>query len=195
MAEKHQAALVKYAVFVGLTPLIPLPFLDDLTQRYFERRLIGRLLREHQASPTDEHIDALAAPPPSPHGAVLGCLLTALLYPIKKLFRKLFFFLEIKRALDLVSTTYSLGYALDHALGEGLYSAGGSRPPAELRQAIERVLSRVGTSPINLAVRGAFLASRGAIRASVERSLLAVPRAHFERLEAEIQAELAARPR
>jgi hypothetical protein len=231
MASKHQTALVKYAVLVGLTPLIPLPFLDDLAQQHFERRLIARLLREHQIPPDDDHASALAAPLPSPHGAVLGCLLTLVLYPLKKLFRKLFFFLEIKRAIDLVSTTYSLGYALDHVLGAGLYVPGGPLAPVELRGALERALARVGTSPIEMAVRSALVASRGALQAaadallallkgvasrrpseaqirdavrpleeasgpldsvnaSVERSLLGVPRAHFARLEAAIEGEL-----
>jgi len=159
MAEEknpNQQIFLKYAILVGLTPLIPLPLLDDLAQLYFERRMVDRLARAHQLALTPEQVDALSSPPADPAGCVKGCLVTLLIYPLKKLLRKVFFFLEIKRTIDLVATTYARGHVLDRVMTRGLCAPAGPHEPAAVREATEQALVRVGTSPITLAVRRAF---------------------------------------
>jgi hypothetical protein len=170
-----QQILLKYAILVGMTPLIPLPFLDDIAQSYFERRMIERLAGAHRLALTPAQLDELGTQPDAA-GCVKGCLLNLLLYPIKKLLRKIFFFLEIKRTIDLVATTYAKGHVLDRVLARGLCAPAGPHPPAQVRGAAERALARVGTSPIELAVRHTFSSSTALIRGLVDQLFAALRR-------------------
>lgn len=155
-ATGSERILIRYAVLVGLTPLIPVPLLDDIAQGYFERRMIEKLALARQMPLSTEQLDALASPPQTLGGRVWGCLTTLVLYPISKLLRKIFFFLEIKRALDLVAATYVRGHLLDRAFGRRVLAPAGAHAPGDVRAATERAISRVGTSPIGLALRGSF---------------------------------------
>jgi hypothetical protein len=85
----------------------------------------------------------------------------AIVYPLKKLFRKIFYFLEWKRAVDTASGTYHFGLLLGCALDGGFLEGEGRAP--RVRAAIETVLARRGTSPIDNAVREAFRRSKGAL--------------------------------
>src|ERR671912_751047 len=99
-----QRGLVTHAIFVGLTPLIPVPVVDDLAQAYFRRRLVRTLAASHGRTLSAEELDALTSEPGG--GCLRGCAVQVVLYPLKKIFRKIFFFLEWKRAADLTSQTY-----------------------------------------------------------------------------------------
>ena len=57
----NQRSLVTYAIFVGLTPLIPVPFVDDLAQSYFRRRLVRMLAASHGHALGPDDLDALVA--------------------------------------------------------------------------------------------------------------------------------------
>src|ERR671932_759823 len=85
-----QRSLVTHAVLAGLTPLIPVPVLDDLAKNYFRKRLVRQLAAANGRELGDRDADALAAE--RERGCVSGCLLTALVYPLKSVFRKLFYF-------------------------------------------------------------------------------------------------------
>jgi hypothetical protein len=159
----RQTILLKYAILVGMTPLIPLPLLDDLAQGYFERRMFERLVASHQITMTEAQIDGLGAPA-DPAGCVKGCFTALLLYPLKKILRKIFFFLEIKRTVDLIASTYARGMLLDRMLQRRLCAPAGPHEPARIRQATDQALQRVGTSPIELAVRHSFHGSTELIR-------------------------------
>lgn len=173
--QAPERILIKYAALVGLTPLIPLPLLDDLAQGYFERRMIEKLAAAHQLALTSEQLDALASPPTTFGGWLKGCLTTAVLYPISKLLRKIFFFLEIKRALDLVAVTYVRGHLLDRTMRRALLAPAGPHTPDAVRDATEQAITRVGTSPIGLALRGSFRDS-GALVARLAEQMFAALR-------------------
>jgi hypothetical protein len=173
----RQGMLVTYAVLVGLTPLVPLPLLDDIAQRYLERRLAEKLASAHGLALQPAEVSALAIAPPSTRGALFGCLTTLVLYPIKKIFRKVFFFLEIKRTVDLVTGVYAGGYVLDQVLEAGLCAPQGKKSAAEVRAAVDRAIATVGTTPIRLAVSAALGSSKAALKAAA-----AVLRGLLERL-------------
>ena len=103
-----------HAVLTGLTPLIPVPLVDDLVKSYFRKRLVRSLGSSAGRLLSEEEVDALAAE--SGGGCLGGCLTTVLVYPLKAVFRKLFYFLEWKRAADVTSRTYHFGYLVGHAL-------------------------------------------------------------------------------
>ena len=167
----NQKQIITHAVLAGLTPLIPIPFVDDMVKTYFQRRLVRNLIASQGQSLSDKDIKTLAD---DRGGCLLGCIGSVLLYPAKKIFRKIFFFLEWKRAVDIVSHLYYHGYLLDHAFENRWIAPAGSRPALEVRNAIDAVLKQVNTSLIERAVWGTFNQSKSALKASarlLQRSL------------------------
>jgi hypothetical protein len=150
-----------YAVLCGLTPLVPVPFLDDLVRGYFRRRLVRELAtaRGQTLSPAD--LWALTAEPEK--GCLSGCLLWPFVYLLKRLFRKIFYFLEWKRAVDIASDTYHFGSLVDHAFERGWLAPAGPYDAARIRAGIEAVLAQQSTRPVETAFRETFRRSKGAL--------------------------------
>ena len=161
-AQQH--VLITHAVLTGLTPLIPVPLVDDLVKNYFRKRLVRRLAAASGRALSDEELDALASEREG--GCLRGCVVTVLIYPLKAVFRKIFYFLEWKRAADLTSRTYHFGYLVGHALRQrsgapSLLDAHGARAVSE---AIEAVCREAPIKPIEAAVGGTFRKSKGVLR-------------------------------
>ena len=152
-----QTTILTHAVMVGVTPLIPIPFLDDAVKIYLLRRLVRTIGTARGVTLDDEAVKALADDPGG--GCLLGCLGTVLFYPIKKIFRKIFFLLEWKRAVDLVSATYHRAILVDHAMAGG----GLVRGPAAVRAAVDTVVRETPTRPVEEAVRTTFRQSKKAL--------------------------------
>ena len=91
----------------------------------------------------------------------MGCLGSLLLYPFKKVLRKIFFLLEWKRAVDTISHTYYYGYLIDAALSEGWMDKHGA---THVRSAIDSVLARTNTSLVTRAVYGVVKRSKGILK-------------------------------
>jgi hypothetical protein len=164
-AGPEQPILLTYAVLVGLTPLIPIPFVDDLARDYFRRRLVADLAALRGVPLQAPVVQGLTA---EPGGCfAVGCLGQALLYPFKLIFRKLFFFLEWKRSLDLTSHTYHYGYLVDCALREGYLGPIAPRATAEVRDAIDAVCRTAPVRPVESAVAGVFRQSRSLLGSAV----------------------------
>ena len=177
MSDSRQRALLAHAILIGLTPLIPVPLADDLAKGHLRRRLVRLLAQAHGLDPGADDVEALAREQDSGGGCLVGCLGQALLYPLKRIFRKIFFFLEWKRAVDLTSYTYHWGYLLDYALGEGLLektptaaSSDAARPSVDdLRAAIERACREAPIKPLERAVGAALRQARGALLSAARR--------------------------
>lgn len=169
----NQRLIITHAVLTGLTPLIPVPIVDDLVKSYFQRRLVRELTRVYANTLTEQEMKTLADDPSS--GCLAGCLGGALLLPFKLIFRKLFFFLEWKRAADTVSRTFHQGYLLDCALKEGWFP--GQRNAFELRAAIDSVCREVGTGPVERAVSLTLSQSKATLKSAanlLKRSLSSI---------------------
>lgn len=163
----NRRGLVTYAVFVGLTPLIPVPLVDDLAQSYFRRRLVRMLAASHGRQLSPEDFEALASERGG-GGCLRGCAVQAVVYPLKKVFRKVFFFLEWKRAADLTSQTYHYGYLLNYALQprEGGGPIISLRGAGEVREAIEAVCREAPIKPVESAVGGTFRQSKRVLQSA-----------------------------
>jgi hypothetical protein len=160
----QQRGLVTHAVLVGLTPLIPVPLLDDLVKNYFRRRMVRALASSAGRALSEKELDALAAE--RERGCLAGCLVAALVYPLKAIFRKVFYFLEWKRAVDLASRTYHYGYLVTYALGPRVNGASaldlyGAKRVNEAAQAACR---EAPVKPVEAAVGGTFRKSRNVLR-------------------------------
>jgi hypothetical protein len=161
-----QPVLVTHAVLTGLTPLIPVPLVDDLVKNYFRKRLVRRLAAGAGRVLSEEELDALASE--SGGGCLGGCVGTVLVYPVKAVFRKIFYFLEWKRAVDLTSRTYHFGYLVGHALrrrdgAPSLLDAHGARA---VNEAIEAVCREAPIKPLESAVGGTFRKSKSVLRSA-----------------------------
>jgi hypothetical protein len=158
----NQKLITTHAVLTGLTPLIPVPIVDDLVKSYFQRRLVRKLARAYSINLSEQDIRMLADDPSS--GCLKGCLAGAFLLPFKLVFRKLFMFLEWKRAVDTVSHTYHHGYLLDCALQQGWFPQ--HRSAVELRAAIDSVLRETGTGPLERAVSLTLRQSKSTLKSA-----------------------------
>lgn len=174
----QQQVLVTHALLTGLTPLIPVPLVDDLVKNYFRKRLVRSLASAAGRALGEEELDALASERGG--GCVRGCVGTVVVYPLKAIFRKIFYFLEWKRAVDLTSRTYHFGYLVNHALrrrggAPSLLDAHGARAVSE---AVEAVCREAPIKPLESAVGGTFRKSKGVLRAAaalLSRSLRRQP--------------------
>lgn len=163
-AQQH--VLVTHAVLTGLTPLIPVPLLDDLVKGYFRKRLVRSLAASAGRTLTDEELNALASE--AEGGCLRGCVGTVLVYPLKAIFRKVFYFLEWKRAVDLTSRTYHFGYLVGHALRrrEGAPSLLDTHGARAVNEAVEAVCREAPIKPLESAVGGTFRKSKGVLRSA-----------------------------
>lgn len=183
-AGGQQRGLVTHAVLVGLTPLIPVPLLDDLVKNYFRRRMVRALAAASGRALSDEDLDALASE--RERGCLTGCLYTVLVYPLKAIFRKVFYFLEIKRAVDLASRTYHFGYVISYALrprehGASTLDLYGAKA---VNEAAQDACRDAPIKPVEAAIGGTFRKSRNVLRGAA--ALLA---SSLRRVSGRAQAE------
>ena len=152
--------LIGHAVLVGLTPLVPVPILDDRLRAYFERRLAREIAALHGVALGEDDLRVVGEGPCQDFWAELRR--GALLFPVRLLLRKVFLVLNVKRASDAASTTYNRGYLLDVAL------AAREHPPhrraEDVRAAIDATLLDTPHSPIETAVRLSFEGSKALLR-------------------------------
>jgi hypothetical protein len=161
-----QRGLVTYAVLTGLTPLIPVPVIDDVVKGYFRRRLVRALAAARGRRLSEAEVSALTEE--GGGGFLRGCVAVALVYPLKKIFRKIFFFLEWKRAADLTSQTYHFGHLVGYALerradGATLVDLYGAE---RVGRAVEAVCREAPIKPVERAVGGTFRQSHKALSAA-----------------------------
>jgi hypothetical protein len=162
-AGSNQSLIVTHAVLAGLTPLIPIPILDDLAKSYFKRRLVRSLAKSKEVGITEKDVRQLID---DQEGCLKGCALGTVLFPLKLIFRKTFYFLEWKRAVDTASLTYHQGLLLNYALEQGWFPP--FRDSARVRAAVDAVCREAGTGPVNKAVGMAMRQSRTALTSGAE---------------------------
>ena len=156
----NHTTIVTYAVLAGLTPLIPVPFVDDVALRYFKRHMVRSIAGSHASRLNEDQVRTLIDDASS-GGFVSGVVGSAVKYPLKKVFRKVFYFLEWKRAVDTASRTYYQGFLLDHALAEGWCEPAGGKRVAEVRAAVDKVLTQTDTRPIERTIAATFQGFKG----------------------------------
>ncbi len=171
--DPRQRTILTHAVLVGLSQLIPIPFVDDLVQSDLERRLIRSLADLHGLSLTEGDIEVLANEDRAPW--LSRTAKGMVLYPVKKIFRKTFFLLGLKNMVDLVARSWHRGFLFDHAFAEHYCAPKGTHNPVAVRAAVDAVCEEVPTTPVKPVLRLAFEQSMAGLRRVGEhltRSLL-----------------------
>jgi hypothetical protein len=139
-------AIYADATFAGLSTLIPVPLLD-LAYMWFFRRRMPRVIAKRHGLTLDPSVLELLAPWRA------GCRRSCLTWPlgllwsfIKRLSRKIIYFLTIKEAVDQLNYHWHWAFLLDYALDRGhLVDAGRARLAAA---AIEETLGNIAGSPL-----------------------------------------------
>lgn len=153
LTDRPLSMLASHAVLIGLTPIVPVPFVDDYLADRLRRSMVERLAKGRGLELPAEALRGLADQPPEVLASLGGMAKKVLLWPAKKIFRKVFVVLAVKDGIDLVGKAFVLGFLVDVSLERGLLKR---HHPKALRLAIDAVSKRVGTSPVNRAVGVAF---------------------------------------
>jgi hypothetical protein len=156
------------ATLAGLSVLIPVPFLDDAFEAFFRARIPGAVARTRGRTLPDGVRAALAAEDAARRGGCATLPLRLTLGLLKRLSRKLLYFLTVKTATERLSHYWYRAFLMDHML-----AAGHLESPASARvahRAMEEVLaSTVGPLPaiarqVVTGTRGVWSALRRARR-------------------------------
>lgn len=171
-----------HSLLAGLAPLLPVPLLDDWILDRVRRRLVERLAGEagldlRQAAEGErrnERLRLLADKDPSEWDAgscVGGCLHRAVVVPmrfvllrvVRKLLRKIFYFLAVKDAVDELSRTFQHAWLVRHAFARG-HLPTTTQHARELRAAVDAVAEEMDPRPLESAARSSLRHSRRLFR-------------------------------
>lgn len=162
--------LTLHSLLSGVSALVPVPWVDDHLLDKIRERLVRELARESGCALTDIEIKILAGSQRSRQAK--GCLVGALAaaawrfasYFIRKIVRKLLFFLMIKEATEVASNTFHEAYLLRGALSaKAPGSPLGSDEAWRIRWTIEAICDDIDTRPIHQILRRALRGSRALI--------------------------------
>ena len=125
--------LSRHALVAGACALVPLPFVDMLFRRVVLRRAYEDISRHHGLELSDPALGALLR---ERTNLLLGCLVAAIWWPIKKLFRTLIFVLLVKDALDWAAEAAVRGLMVQAAAARGLLPARAEAVSAAMDQCV-----------------------------------------------------------
>ena len=129
------------ALLCGLTMLIPLPWLDEYVERRVTRHLLHGLAEARATPLSPEVLHVLTEDRSS---LMLGCLYAVVLWPVKKLFRTVFYFLTVKDVFDAIARAAHRAALVELALARGLLPD----HAAEVRTVMDTLLARHRVSPV-----------------------------------------------
>lgn len=150
------AHLLTVVVLVGASALLPVPFLDDVAKGYLERRMLRAIAKREGMTLSNDELERLTVQP-ARGCCMVGCLGKVLFYPIKKILRKILFFIEIKRSMDQSSTALAEAWLFALVLRRGFWSPGRDISQADqLRDVIDASCNSHGVKPLETAFHHAF---------------------------------------
>ena len=143
-------AIYANATLAGLTPLIPIPFLDWAFERFFRRRMLPAIADCRQVELSPLVVTEINRIDKKERGCLNTCLMAPLwgmVVLIKRLSRKLVYVLAIQEATDKLSYYWHVAFLLDYMLLSGHLESEASARVA--REAMTHALTeRTTTSPL-----------------------------------------------
>lgn len=166
ISDKALRTVSTYAAIAGLMPLIPVPFIDDVLIERIHRGLYQKLCNQYDFFLKIDDVKRLTA---RQSNIISGVLKGAILYPIKKILRKVFYILAIKSCADVGAAVFHEGWLMARALEQDYISkdqlANGDEATIEkLGQAISDAHSRVDPKVTQQIMRTAFGVGRQVVR-------------------------------
>lgn len=152
VATTFNWSLYADATLAGLSILVPVPFLDSAFEWLFQRRVPGSIASWRGRRLAPAVIDALNR---NEGSWMQGCLMLPITLTwglLKRLSKKVLYFLTIKEATDQLSHHWHRAFLIDYALQQGHLETVDSAQVA--RRAMDYALATATTSPLeNLAQR------------------------------------------
>jgi hypothetical protein len=143
IAERSRSLPIIFSTLVvGLSPLIPIPVVDDLITAALCRWRVKYLAAQYGLTLTKEEIKTLADLQQS--GCVSGVAERTFGYAVRAFFQNLLFWLEAGRVANLLAESYYDGVLLDYAFAERLHQPGSLAEAERLRKNI--ILVRYGAN-------------------------------------------------
>ena len=147
LKTEFEWAIYADATFAGLSILIPIPGLDWAFEHYFRTRMPRAIARHRGQALQPEVIKALNQRPSQ--GWLKGCLtlaVQAIIWLIKRISRKILYFLTVKEATDMVSYYWHQAFLFDMMLAKNQLAQ--EETALLARQAMDDVLQTVTISPL-----------------------------------------------
>lgn len=162
VAQRH---IVLHALLAGLTPLVPVPFVDDVLRARVMRRLVATLAALHDLPCAPEAVRTLA----DPEGTswIKDAARSVAMMPIRFVLGRIFLLLTGKRVVDLASESWHRGYLVDLAFAEGLCAPVGPYAPQQVRDAIDAVCAEVPVAPVAHGLKLGLAQAKGALVAAL----------------------------
>lgn len=129
------------ATMAGLSVLIPIPFVDDAFETFFRRRIPGAVARSRGRTVSHDVRAVLEEEDASRGWGCATLPLRLVIGLLKRLSRKLLYFLTVKQATDRLSYYWYRAFLVDHMLAAGHLDDTDSARAAH--QAMEQVLASV----------------------------------------------------
>jgi hypothetical protein len=150
--------IASHCAVAGLCPLIPIPFVDDLIVERVHRRMNASLCAQHEITLLPLSSKLLAE---SESDLLNGALKGLLMWPIKKLLRKVLIVFALKNCVDVATEVFHEGWLLARALEEGyvdLEELRKNKPSAlrALRHAIVMAREEIDPDMTRQVMRSAF---------------------------------------
>ncbi len=156
-----------HAVASGLTPLIPVPFLDEYALRRVREQMVRSILRERSLSASDRTVTVLAGLHPREGSRLQQFLGKAALLSLRLAWRKAYkrfaTALWVKDCVDMASLSLHHGYLLQHALAQGHLDAASLTTEDTARRvhtAIDAACKELDARPVNQVLRRLFSGSQ-----------------------------------
>jgi uncharacterized protein (DUF697 family) len=147
----------------GISPLIPLPFVDEMAIRRISRRMYASLFAAHGMHLGDSGAKVLGK---ASAGWLRGAATSAALLPLKRLVRKVVYVLAIKDCADVASAVFHDGWLIAHMLERGPeavrpgLSLADPRYLQQVRKAMTRTYRDIDPAPLRRALVGSFLGAK-----------------------------------
>lgn len=135
------------ATFAGLSILIPIPVVDWLFEQYFRARMPRAIAKRRDQTLEPAVVKTLNRRFEA--GCLRGCLTVswkALIWLIKRISRKILYFLTVKEATDMISYYWHQAFLMDYMLVKGHLAQEATALPA--REAMDATLATVTISPL-----------------------------------------------
>lgn len=150
-ATEFDWAIYADATFAGLSILIPLPLVDLAFEQYFRRRMPRTIARHRNRHLHPAVLRILNRWGCSALGPLPGCLLFVpwlAFQLLKRLSKKILYFLTVKEATDALAYYWHRAFLLDYALRAGHLEDAASTLRAE--QAMNATIDNAQTSPLRV---------------------------------------------
>ncbi len=163
---QHLRRVALHAVASGLTPLIPVPFLDEYALRRVREQMVRSILRERALTASDRTVTVLAGLHPREGSRLQQFVSKAALFSLRlawrKAYRRLATALWVKDCVDMASLSLHHGYLLQHALERGDLDASNLNEDTARRvhSAIDTACKELDARPVNQVLRRLFAGSK-----------------------------------